>query len=75
MVCPRRRRRGQMTPPAADPDISLVDVPWPAVWPQVPAQPLLEFRREALNPALKRYMVHRDAAVGMHHPLEVAVAS
>src|SRR4051812_4353746 len=36
----------EITPLAADPDIGLVDVPWPAARPQVPAHPLLELRGE-----------------------------
>src|SRR3954454_18798335 len=63
----------QVAPLAADPDISFVDVPWPAARPQVPAQPLLELRGEALDPAVHGRVVDLNPAVG-EHALEVAVA-
>src|SRR3954454_15257882 len=63
----------EVAPLATDPHVSLVDVPWPAARPQVPAHPLLELRGEALDPAVHGGVVDRHAAVG-EHALEVAVA-
>jgi hypothetical protein len=63
----------EVAPLPVDPHVSLVDVPRPAAGPQVPPQPLLELRREALDPAVEADVVDLDAAVG-EHPLQVAVA-
>src|SRR4051812_49403882 len=63
----------QVAPFPADPDVSLIDVPWPAARAQVAAHPLLELRGEALDPAVHGRVIHRDAPVG-EHGLEVAVA-
>jgi hypothetical protein len=63
----------QVAPLPADPDVSLVDVPWSATGTQVAAHPFLQLRGEALNPAVHGCVIHRDAPVG-EHGLEVAVA-
>src|SRR4051812_15989375 len=63
----------QVAPLPADPDVSLVDVPWPAARTQVVAHPLLQLRSEALDPAVHGCVIDRDAPVG-EHGLEVAVA-
>src|SRR5918912_2835110 len=41
----------QIAPLPADPDVRLVDVPWPAAGAQMAAHPLLQLRGEALDPA------------------------
>jgi len=63
----------QVAPFSADPDVSLVDVPWPAAGPQVAAYPFLQLRGEALNPAVHGRVIHHHAAIG-EHGLEIAVA-
>ena len=45
----------------------------PAARPEMPAQPLLELGREALDPAVERDVIDLDAAVGQHE-CQVAVA-
>src|SRR4051794_31026463 len=63
----------QVAPLPADPDVSLIDVPWPAAGAQVTAHSFLQLRGEALNPAVHSRVIHRDAPVG-EHGLEIAVA-
>src|SRR5687768_6479583 len=48
----------EVAPRAGDADVGRVDVPRPAAGAQVPAQPPLEFRREALDPAVERDVIH-----------------
>src|SRR5690349_3188734 len=63
----------QVAPLPADPDVCLIDVPWPAAGAQVAAHPLLQLRSEALDPAVHGRVIHRDAPVG-EHSLEIAIA-
>src|SRR3954466_14256583 len=53
--------------------VRLIDVPRPAARSQVPPHPLLEFGREALDPAIHGRVIDLDPTIGQHQ-LEVAVA-
>ena len=63
----------QVAPLPADPDVRLINVPWPAAGAQVAAHSFLELRGEALDPAVHGRVIHRDAPVG-EHSLEIAIA-
>src|SRR3954453_18726294 len=63
----------QVAPLPADPDVRLIDVPWPAARTQVAAHPLLELRGEALDPAVHGRVIDLHTAIG-EHSLQIAIA-
>src|SRR4051794_23647452 len=63
----------QVAPLPADPDVSLVDVPWPTAGAQVAAHPFFQLRGEVLDPAVHGRVIDRHAAIS-EHSFEVAVA-
>src|SRR4051812_5568188 len=70
---PSRRPLGRVAPWPIDPNIRLVDGPWPAARPQVAAHPLLQLGGEALDPAREGGGIDRHPTVGQPLP-EVATA-